>query len=364
MTSAPQTQGGIARQVTVIPRSLQTFTSGVLEAAGTPSDIAAEVSHHLIGANLAGHDSHGVQRLAAYVDAAVQGGIKVDARPELVQEREACALFDAHHGFGHYSGKVAINWALEHAPRYGVASVAVGRSGHIGRLGEYTEWAVARGFLAIVTVGNAGPTARWTLPFGGRARFLGTNPWSLGAPAGSVPYVYDAATTTVAEGKVQLARARGAQLPPDCILDKEGLPSTNPNDLYDDGFMLPLGARVAGHKGYGLGLGSALFGALSQAAEPADASEEGSAGGVWMLVVDPSAFGDATAYRARTESSLAALKEVPPATGVDAVLVPGEPETRSRGRRRAGIPIPGPTWEALAGLAERFDISAPATIEG
>lgn len=362
MTSAPQTEGGTARQITALPESLQAFTGGVLEAAGTPSDIAAEVSHHLIEANLAGHDSHGVQRLPAYVDAAGRGDIKVGARPELVQEREACALFDAHRGFGHYSSKVAIKWALEHATRYGVASVAVRRSGHIGRLGEYTEWAVARGCLAIVTVGNAGPSARWTLPFGGQGRFLGTNPWSLGAPAGAVPYVYDAATTTVAEGKVQLAKARGAELPPDCILDKDGHPSTNPDDLYDGGFMLPVGGRVAGHKGYGLGLGSALFGALSLAGEPAQDRADGSAGGVWMLVIDPSAFGDAGIYRARTESSLAALKEVPPAGGVDAVLVPGEPETRSRDRRRAGIPIPGPTWNALTDLAGRFAVPSPATI--
>ncbi len=363
MTAPSKSQDGAVGQVTVRPEALQTFTRGVLEAAGTPSDIAAEVSHHLVGANLAGHDSHGVQRLPAYMDAAARGDLKVDARPELVHERHACALFDAHHGFGHYSSKVAINWALERAPRYGMASVAVGRSGHIGRLGEYSECAVARGFLAMVTVGSAGSSARWTLPFGGRARFLGTNPWSLGAPAGPVPYVYDAATTTVAEGKVQLARARGASLPPDCILDKEGRPSTNPDDLYDNGFMLPVGGQVAGHKGYGLGLGSALFGALSQAAEPDQSNQDGSASGVWMLVIEPSAFGDAGVYRARTESCLAALKEVPPATGVDAVLVPGEPETRSRERRSAGIPIPGPTWAALSVLAERFDISGPGTIE-
>jgi LDH2 family malate/lactate/ureidoglycolate dehydrogenase len=84
-----------------------------------------------------------------------------------------------------------------------------------------------------------------------------------------------------------------------------------------------------------------------------------------MLVVDPSAFGDPGVYRARTASSLAALKEVPPAAGVEAVLVPGEPETRSRERRgAAGIPIPGPTWKALSGLAERFEIAGPTTLGG
>ena len=128
--------------------------------------------------------------------------------------------------------------------------------------------------------------------------------------------------------------------------------------------MLPLGAQVAGHKGYGLGLGSALFGALSLAAEPAETGEDASVGGVWMLVVDPAAFGDAGVYRARAESNLAALKEVPPVAGVDAVLVPGEPERQSRAQRATGIPIPGPTWQALSDLGERFQIPGPAPAGG
>lgn len=363
MSSAPHTEGGATLQVTVPPEPLRAFTAGVLEAVGTPPDIAGEVSRHLVGANLAGHDSHGVQRLPWYVESALRGTLDVQARPEIVEQRQACALFDAHQGFGHYAAKVAINWALDHAPRFGLASAAIRRSGHIGRLGEYSETAVARGLLAMVTVGSAGPSARWTPPFGGQARFLGTNPWSLGAPAGAVPYVYDAATTTVAEGKVQLAQARGAELKPDCVIDKEGRPTTSPGDLYDGGFMVPLGAHVAGHKGFGLGLGSALFGALSQASAP-EAAEESDLGGVWMLAVDPSAFGDPGVYRARAERNLAALKTVPPAPGFSEVLVPGEPETQSRDRRSVGIPIPAATFKALSGLSERFEVPAPAPLQG
>ncbi|MBO0693903.1 MAG: Ldh family oxidoreductase, partial [Acidimicrobiaceae bacterium] len=251
--------------MTVLPGPLTEFTQGVLEAVGTPADIADEVARHLVGANLAGHDSHGVQRLPLYVGWVDRGTIDVAARPEIVHEQGACAVFDAHRGFGHYSTKVGLHWAFDRVPEHGVASVAIRHSTHIGRVGEYAEEAVARGFLALATVGSAGPDSGWTPPFGGRGRFLGTNPWALGAPAGQVPYVYDAATTTVAEGKVLLARERGAELPPGWATDKEGRPTTSPAELYDGGALTPLGDGVAGHKGYGLGLGSALFGALSQA---------------------------------------------------------------------------------------------------
>lgn len=364
MTSAPQTEDGARRQVTLAPDPLRNFTSSVLEAVGTPADIAAEVSGHLVRANLAGHDSHGVQRLPQYIDAALRGALDVQARPEIVEQRGACAVFDAHRAFGHYAAKVAINWALDNAPHQGLASAAISRSGHIGRLGEYAETAVARGFLAMVTVGNAGPDSRLTPPFGGRTPFLGTNPWALGAPAGPVPYLYDAATTTIAEGKVRLAQARGAELKPDCVTDKDGHPTLTPQDLYDGGSMVPLGAGVAGHKGFGLGLGSAFFGALSMAGTPVEEADGAGLGGVWMLAIDPSAFGDAGAYRARAERNLTALKGVPAAPGFDEVLVPGEPESESRRRRGAGIPIPTATFKALMGLAEQFGVPGPAPLDG
>lgn len=348
--------------VKVRPAGLETFVDQVLQAIETPPDIAGQVAHHLVGATLAGHDSHGVLRLIWYVRSADEGRLDVRARPELVQERGGCALFDAHRGFGHYSTIVALDWALEHAPRHGIASVAVRDSTHIGRLGEYTERAVARGFLAIVTVGNSGPGSRLTPPFGGRTRALGTNPWSLGVPGREHDYLYDAATTTVAEGKVRAAQAKGVDMPPGCITDREGRPTTRPEDFYDGGSMVPLGGEVAGHKGFGLGLGSALFGSLALAADAAGTRTEGSLDGVWLLVLDPAAFGDADRYRGIVEGGLATIKGVPPVDGVAEVLLPGEPEQRSREVRGAGIPIPDATWRDLQELAERFHLGSPEVV--
>src|SRR5437588_48686 len=102
------------------------------------------------------------------------------------------------------------------------------------------------------------------VPFGGARRFLGTNPWSFGVPAdGPTNMVYDAATSTVAEGKLRVARSKGAALAPGLIVDKQGNPSTNAMDFYEGGALLPVGGDVAGHKGYGLSMASVLIAGLS-----------------------------------------------------------------------------------------------------
>src|SRR5205807_7095294 len=123
------------------------------------------------------------------------------------------------------------------------------RANPIGSLGDDTETAAAGCLVAIVTVGVVG--AGEVAPFGGGERFLGTNPSSIGIPAEADAMVYDAATSGVAEGKVRLARAKRAAVPPGVIVDSEGIATTDPNDYYAGGALLPVGGQVAGHKGYG-----------------------------------------------------------------------------------------------------------------
>ena len=104
--------------------------------------------------------------------------------------------------------------------------------------------------VAIITYGAAGPGSGIVVPFGGRERFLGTNPWSFGVPAGDQGLMlYDAATSTIAEGKIRVARSKGAQLPAGCIIDESGMASTEPEDFYAGGALLPLGGDAGGHKG-------------------------------------------------------------------------------------------------------------------
>lgn len=343
---------------------LECFVDQVCGALGAPPDIAREVAHHLVRSNLSGHDSHGVLRLPWYADHIAVGELVPGARPTVVREAACTALLDGGRGFGHYSTRVALDWAIEHARQAGLAAAAIRNFTHIGRLGEYAERGAEQGLVTIVTIGTAEPGGGLVAPFGGRERFLGTNPWAIGVPAaGRLPMVYDAATATIAEGKVRVALAKGVSLPSGAILDREGQPSRNPDDLYAGGMLLPLGGSVAGHKGYGFGMAAALVGGLAMSDTPLpgpESPERASIQGVLVLVLDPAAFGDTRQYAERAAAVLDAVSQVRPAAGVERVLAPGEPEARMRAERgRTGIPFPEPTWQALAQLAGRLRIALP-----
>src|SRR5207247_5360023 len=210
------------------------------------------------------------------------------------------------------------------------------------------------GYVALISYGSAGPNSGHSAPFGGAARHLGTNPLSFGVPGKeTTPVIVDFATTVVAEGKIQVARAKHAPLPPGSIVDKEGRPSTNPQDFYDGGQILLTG----NHKGYGLSLLTALLGAGLTAEQ---AATEGRGGGVFMLAVNPRAFAGEDAFLGTVDNISATVKRVPPAPGVKEVLLPGEPEANSRAERQQnGIPIPEDTWNAISATAARFDVPMP-----
>jgi hydroxycarboxylate dehydrogenase B len=344
---------------------LEAFVRGLFSAMGADEEVGAEVAHHLVRANLSGHDSHGVLRIPRYVGQMDEGLLVPSARPVLVHERDCIAVFDVRGSFGHYATAQALEWAMRRATDRGLALASLRNPTHIGRLGEYTERAAEAGLVAAVTVGSAGEALRLAVPYGGRASTLGTNPWSMGVPgARGRRVVFDAATTVVAEGKVLFARDRGAQLPPGCIVAADGSPSLDPEDFYEGGALMPLGGEVAGHKGSGLALVSALFGGLAMAG-----NHESSAGerppttkmtGVFVLVVNPAWFGDPEVYLSMVADTVEIVKRTPPAEGVKEVLVAGEPEQRSREQRgRDGIRVPDGTWKALETVADRFGVPMP-----
>lgn len=292
--------------VVVAWQELQAFVERAVLAMGAPSPVAAEVARHLVRANLSGHDSHGVLRLSQYEAEVDAGALRPDAETVLLLDTTATALFDAGRGFGQWSTMVATGWAAERAHQCGVAAAAVRHSTHIGRLGEYTERIAEAGLIGVVTVGQAGPGAGTVAPYGGAARFLSTNPWSICVPAGGrPPMLFDAATSTVAEGKVRLARVKDAEVPLGVIRDAAGRPSRDPVQLYAGGSLTVLGGVLAGHKGYGLSLASALVGGLAMIGdlEPTSAGTgngplpgEPRLAGVFVAAIDPAAFGDPKSY--------------------------------------------------------------------
>lgn len=354
------------------PDVLRGFVAQVCQAMKAPTEIADEVASHLVRANLSGHDSHGVIRIPQYFAQSETGELAPSSRPTFIRESTVTALVDAHRGFGHFSTRFALDWAMARAREHGVAAAAVRHSSHIGRLGEYTERAGQQGLIAIVTVGAGGPGVGGMILYGGTERFFGANPWSIAVPAASrEPMVFDGSTSIVAEGKVRVARAKGTALPPGCIVDRDGNPTTDPADFYAGGALLPLGGEVAGHKGYGLAMASALISGLAMIDDPdysligassiqGVGDTRGRIAGVFLSVIDPRAFGEAEHYESLVAETLAAAKRVPPAPGRDEILVPGEPEVRSRAQRgREGLALPEATWSELGKVAERLGVALP-----
>lgn len=340
------------------PTTLVELSQKIFEAVGSPSDIAQRVTTALVDANLCGHDSHGVIRIPSYVDAVREGHVVPDARPSISRQTGVTALVDGHWTFGQVSAAYATEVAIEKAKVSGVSMVGIVRCNHIGRLGEYATMASDAGIVLMVMAGGFGGRGVSAVPYGGSKPLFGTNPIAVGIPAGVQPDVLvDFATTAVAAGKIEVARAKKAPLPPGSIVDRDGRPTTDPEDYYRGGALLPFG----GHKGYAL---SVMVEFLGRVMTGADSYAEGVRGGpvyghsgTLLLAMDPSVFVDPEQYAAAADETLARLKAVPPAPGSSGVMIPGEPEARSRAERlKNGIPLADETWERILSTARMLGV--------
>ena len=355
-------------EILIDPPSLTDYARQILAGLGAPPVVAAEVAAHLVLANLSGHDSHGVQRIPQYAMRVSEGDLVPSALPQVVKENHATALIDAHHGFGQYSTAFAADWAISRASQTGIAAVAIRHSHHIGRVGHYAERAAAMGMVAVITAGAAGTGVGGSSIPGTTERFLGANPWTFAFPVKGDrgPVLVDVSTSTIAEGKVQVARARRLRLPEGSVIGPDGQPSTDPEDFYRGGSILPLGGLIAGHKGYGLALAAAYLGALGMIGDIAptmigassvktNVDPAGRLAGVFLAVIDPDAFGGRDTYAAMLAANLSAARRL------GEITVPGEPERTSRAARSTSLALPTATWQALAEVATKVGVQVPKT---
>ena len=203
---------------TIDPPALRDYVERIFVATGSPAGDADAVATHLVEANLKGHDSHGVIRVQQYVDGAQAGRIKPGATTDTESETETTAVLNGNWNYGQVVARDTMAKAIEKAQASGVGIVVAHQAAHAGRIGAYGEQATRAGMIAIacVTVHGGG---QLVAPFGGAARRLSTNPLVVAAPTNDpdAPFVLDMATSMGAEGKVRVARNRGAQLAPDWI---------------------------------------------------------------------------------------------------------------------------------------------------
>jgi uncharacterized oxidoreductase len=330
---------------------LRRFACRILVAVGTEPGCAEIVGNSLVAANLAGHDSHGVLRLATYIEGVRSGQVQTAVEPVLVGTDRATARIDGQWGWGQPAMLMATEAAIERAREHAVGVAVVHNCYHIGRVAPYVE-SVARQGLIGQAMANAGPAVA---PYGGGERVMGTNPvaWAVPRAEGHEPLSFDIATSAVAEGKLRVARAKGEHVRPGLLVDITGAPTVDPEDFYDGGALLTFG----GHKGYGFSLLAQVLGRGLARLDPTTMVTKRGINGPMIVVIDPTAFTPLADFITSVEAQCAEIKATRPADGFDEVLLPGEPELAIREiRLRDGIPVAERTWDELTGIAAELGV--------
>ncbi len=337
---------------------LRTLIASIFQHAGCAADEAERIALHLVEANLVGHDSHGVIRVAPYVQWLRAGKVHANRRIQVVFENDAIAVVDGQGGFGQTIGEQATQLGIEKCARHGVAVIALRNSGHLGRIGDWPLMAARAGVLSLHFVNTTG-AGILVAPFGGIERRLSANPIAAGIPIqGAAPILLDISACTLAEGKIKVALNKGIDVPENCLIDAAGKPTTDPKVFYANppGAILP----IAAHKGYGLAvLCEILAGALTGGGCSDPAHADRVINGMLSIYLAPAFFQREPEFAAEIQRFIAWVKSSPKTPGGD-ILMPGEIEERTRAQRlRDGIDIDATTWAQIGEAAKSVGVTLP-----
>jgi hydroxycarboxylate dehydrogenase B len=343
---------------------LQRIAAEIIGRGGSEPVKADLVAGHLVDANLAGHDSHGVGLIPHYVRHLQAGLVVPNTGAKVVKADGPFLMFDGQRGFGRRVAGEATAAAMERCRETGVAVMTLANSHHVGRVGAYGELASAAGLVSIHFV-NVTDHGGLVAPFRGSDSRFSTNPVCIGMPGSATqpPLLLDMATTGVAMGKVLVARLAGKPLPEGNLIDAQGAPTTDPEVMYREprGSLLPFGL----HKGYALAvLTELLAGALSGGGtiQPDNARRGAIVNNMFSIFVDPARLAGVDWMRREIDGFVGYVKGSPPADPAAPVLVPGDPERRAREERlRAGIPLDPATWEGLVAAGEAIGVTRSRT---
>lgn len=346
--------------VVVSAKEAEQFCVNIFTRAGVPVEYAKIVSDSLIQANLRGVDSHGIVRIPIYLERLEKGLIDPKGKLEIVKEKGNTVLVDGNNNFGSVVGTKALRIALDKAKKTGISCVGVKNSNHFGTAAYYALKAVEEDMILIV-MSNASQTMP---PTGGKRPFIGTNPIAFGVPSKSEPhFIFDMATSVVARGKIIVASQKGEKLPEGWAIDKDGNPTTDPNEALQ-GAVLPVG----GPKGYGLSLFiDLLSGVLTGAAFGKNIHdmyknwEQPQNIGHFFIAINIDNFIPIDLFKSRVEMYFKELKAEPKADGVDEIYIPGEIEKRKESQRlKNGIEIPETLLKDLNEIGKKYKVTLNA----
>lgn len=347
---------------------LKAFTKAVLQKIGHSEEDAETAATVLLSADLRGVDSHGVARLIGYVRLWEAGRINASPNIAVVHETPSTAVVDADSALGLVSGPAAMQVAIDKARNVGSGWVSVKNSNHFGIAGYHAMMALEEDMIGIAMT-NASPLVSPTFSLD---RLLGTNPIAVAIPAGNQPpFVADFATTTAANGKLEILQRKGEEAPIGWIQDEKGEPSQNPHALKNGGALLPLGGDKdrGSHKGYCLGAVVDIFSAVLSGANygpwvppfvsflplPSDPVGEGIGHFFGAMRID--AFRPAQEFKEHMDNWITRFRKAKPVPGESQVYIPGDPEREMEVERiKVGIPLLAAVVNDLTSVGEKLGV--------
>lgn len=347
---------------------LYDFSKKIFLKIGINEADASTATETLLSADLRGIDSHGVARLDGYVRLWDAGRIDTSTKPAIIHETPSTAVVDGNGGLGLVIAPFAMEVAIQKAKMVGSGWVSVQNSSHFGIAGFHAMMALPNDMIGIAMTNGSALVA----PTFSSQRMLGTNPIAVAIPAGNeVPFVADFATTTAANGKLEILQRKNMPTPNGWVQTKDGAPSTNANELKQGGALLPLGGdkEHGSHKGYMLGSIVDIFSGVMSGANygpfvppfpvylPIPAIMPGKGIGHFFGAMRIDAFRPAADFKKDMDNWIRQFKNAKTIDGFDKVIIPGEPEAEMEIKRKAnGIPLYKSVVAELKELGERFSI--------
>ncbi|BAV04655.1 malate dehydrogenase (NAD) [Filimonas lacunae] len=347
---------------------LYNFTVGIFTKIGCNAKDAALAAEVLLSADIRGVDSHGVARLSGYVRLWEAGRINANPQIKIVHETPSTAVVDGDAGLGLVVAPFAMQVAIEKAKVAGTGWVAVRNSNHYGIAGYHAMMALQHDMIGM-SMTNASALVAPTFSV---EKMLGTNPIAVAIPAQEQPpFVADFATTTAANGKLEILQRKQASAPIGWVQDKAGHASSNANELKQGGSLLPLGSdrEHGSHKGYALGSIVDIFSAVLSGASygpwappfpayvPMPENMPGQGLGHFFGAMRVDAFRPADEFKSHMDNWITRFRKAKPSEGYEKVLIPGDPEREMEAaRRKDGIPVVAAVTEDLQQLAQKFGI--------
>lgn len=349
--------------------SLYAFTKTVFLKMGCSDIDATTATTVLVSADLRGIDSHGVARLSGYVRLWEVNRINATPNIQVVHETASTAVVDGDAGLGLVVAPFAMRIAIEKAKQVGTGWVSVRNTNHFGIAGYHAMMALEHQMIGMAMT-NASALVAPTFSI---ERMLGTNPIAVAIPAGEQPpFVADMATTTAANGKLEILQRKNAEAPLGWVQNKDGEASTDANILKKEGALLPLGSdrEHGSHKGYALGAIVDIFSAVLSGGSygpwappfpayvPMPENMPGKGLGHFFGAMRVDAFRPAEEFTTHMDNWITRFRNAKPAPGQDRVLIPGDPEREyERERMEKGIPIVASVVDDLKAVGEKFGIA-------